>query len=116
MSELTEITADTVAERAAWTSDPVKILTGTYAGRAITAEIDGSPDALLVLSELGEDYRNCCILHVTSDLEASYLSQGDKVQFKLFNDFSQWKVLKRRNSGAQIQTDFWVMQITTKDQ
>ena len=115
MSELTDITLSVVREREAWTADRVKVLTGPAAGQLMTAEIDGSPDALILLSELGEDYRNCCILHVTDDNDADKLGQGYKVQFTLFGNLTTWKILKRRNSGAQVQTDFWCQQITTKD-
>jgi hypothetical protein len=113
MSELSKIAEDVVTERASWTSDPVLHLA---TGRTITAEIDGSPDAIVLAQmELGEDYRNVCLLHVTNDTEAAILNQGDLVTFTLFGSLSRWKILKRRDSGAQLQTDFWAQQLTPKD-
>ena len=112
MSEITDITLAVVQERAPWTSDPCKNL---RTGKLFTAEIDGSPDALLLLTELGEDYRNCCILHVLNDTEAAEIQMGDEVQFTLFGTLSTWKVLKRRDSSAQVQANFWCQQLTDKD-
>ena len=113
MSELTDIVADVVAERAAWTTDAVKNL---RTGLVFTAEIDGSPDALTMASELGEDYRNAILLHVNADTEAAGIKLNDEVQFTLFGAVVTCQILKRRDSGAQLQTDFWCQQLTSKDQ
>jgi hypothetical protein len=112
MSELHQLLADTVAARAAWTSDPVQNL---RTGNTFTAEIDGAPDAMAVMSELGEDARNIILLHVTDNNDAYGINQGDLVQFTLFGVLVKCKILKRRDSGAQVQTDFWAMQLTNKD-
>jgi hypothetical protein len=113
MSELHNMALAVINERAAWTADPVLHL---RTGTTITAEIDGSPDALTVATELGEDYRNVILLHVTNDAEAALLNPQDLVQFRLFGNVTTCKVLKRRDSGGQAQTDFWVQQSALSDQ
>jgi hypothetical protein len=112
MSELHQLLADTVAERSPWTSDPVQNL---RTGKTFAAEIDGSPDALVVMSELGEDARNVILLHVTDDTQAYAIHAGDLVTFTLFGMLVKAKILKRRDSGGQVQTNFWAMQLTKKD-
>ena len=112
MSEITDIAADTVAERASWTTDPVKNL---RTGKWFTAEIDGSPDALILATEFGEDARNMILLHVTHDLQAYAILDGDLVQFTLFGAVVKCRIVKRRDSGASPQTDFWAQQVSNKD-
>jgi len=107
MSEASNIIAESIVERAPWTTDPVKNLT---TGQTFTAEIDGSPDAILIATELGEDARNVILLHVTSDAEAALINKNDQVQFTLFGSLAICTILKRRDSAAQPQTDFWAMQ------
>jgi len=113
MSEILDTIAASVAERIAYTGDPVRHL---RLNQTFTAEIDGSPDALTVASELGEDYRNVILLHVTDDNQAATINQGELVQFRLFGRLIKAKILKRRDNGANVQTDFWAMQLTGKDQ
>lgn len=113
MSELHDIAADVVAERAAWTTDPV---THLRTGRTITAEIDGSPDPLIVTTELGEDYRNVVIIHVTDDDEAALLNPQDKIRFSLFGRTTIAQILRRRDNPANVQNDFWAQCLTNKDQ
>ena len=112
MSELTNILAETIAERAPWTADPVLNL---RTGVTFTAEIDGSPDAMVVMTELGEDARNMILLHVTKDTEAYAINAGDLVQFTLFGALTKCRIVKRRDSGGQPQTNFWAQQLTAKD-
>jgi len=114
VSELSDIAADTIAERAPWTTDPIRNL---RTGAMFLAEIDGSPEVILLAqTELGDDYRNVILLHVNSDADANNLNRGDKIQFQLFGATINGQVIKRRDSGAQVQTDFWVQQLTPKDQ
>ena len=112
MSEITNILAQVIDDRAPWTTDPVTNLT---TGKVFTAEIDGSPDPLIVATELGEDARNVVILHVSDDAAAYAISKGDRVQFTLFGETVVCQVLKRRDSVGQPQTDFWAQQLTAKD-
>lgn len=112
MGEQHTIAENLVGDRASATTDPV---TNLRDGSVFTAEIDGAPDAIVVATELGEDARNVILLHVTSDKEAYALCDGDKVRFTLFGAAVTCKLLKRRDSGATVQTDFWAMQLTPKD-
>jgi len=112
MSESHDMMADIVADRASATTDPVKNL---RTGVIFTAEIDGSPSPEIVLTELGEDYRNVVLLHVTDDGEAAGINPLDKVQFTLFGKLSTAQIIKRRDNPANVQNDFWAMQLTSKD-
>jgi hypothetical protein len=112
MGEQHQIAADLVADRASATTDPVK---NTRTGAVFMAEIDGSPDALVVATELGEDARNVILLHVTDDTQAYAINAGDIVQFTLFGVTARARILKRRDNAANVQTDFWAMQLTNKD-
>lgn len=113
MGEQHQIAADLVGDRASSTTDPV---TNLRTGAIFMAEIDGSPDPLIVATELGEDYRNVILLHVTSDTDAARINMNDQISFTLFGALVKGKILPRRDSGAQVQTDFWAMQLTDKDQ
>lgn len=113
MSELTNITAEIVEERAAWTTDPVINL---RTGATFHAEIDGSPDAVLVMSELGEDAREVVLLHVYSDIEAAGILKNDSVRFTLFGLTTTHVIIKRRNDSSSPFNDFWARQKTDKDQ
>ena len=112
MSEFHQIAADIVGDRASATTDPVTLL---RTGEILTAEIDGSPDALIVATELGEDYRNCVLIHVTDDEQAALLRAQDKIQFTLFGRTVTAQIIKRRDNAANVQTDFWAMQLTPQD-
>jgi hypothetical protein len=85
-------------------------------GVRFTAEIDGSPDALTIATELGEDYRNVILLHVTSDSEADGINVLDKVRFSLFGRTATAQIVKRRDSAANPQNDFWAVELSAKDQ
>lgn len=113
MGEQHTIAADLVADRASATTDPVRNL---RTGLIFYAEIDGSPDAIVMMTEMGEDARNLILLHVNSDAEAAQINITDICSFTLFGCLVKCKILKRRDSGAQVQTDFWAMQLTDKDQ
>jgi hypothetical protein len=106
MSEAHDILADVVADRAAFTTDPVVNL---RTGLTFTAEIE-PVDPLLVQSELGEDAREVVAIHVTSDTEAAKIKPQDLVQFRLFGVTVIYKIVKRRDNAAGVQTDFWAMQ------
>lgn len=112
MAEHHEIISDIIADRASSTTDLVRNLN---TGLVFYAEIDGSPDALIVATELGTDYRNVVLLHVTSDKEASQINETDIVTFKLFGRNARAQILKRRDSAANPQSDFWAQQLTPKD-
>lgn len=112
MGEQHDNAAQFVQDRAGYTTDPVKNL---RSGLTFTAEIDGAPDSLLIASEIGQDYRNVIILHVTDDTEAAGINQGDKVTFTLFGVLSTAQIIKRRDNPAGPQNDFWAMQLTGKD-
>jgi hypothetical protein len=112
MGEQHQLAADFVADRAGYTTDPVKNL---RTGVVFTAEIDGSPAPEIVLTELGEDYRNVVLLHVTDDTEAARINAQDRVQFTLFGKLSTAQIIKRRDNPASPQNDFWAMQLTEKD-
>ena len=101
-----------MADRAAFTTDPV---TNLRTGLSFLAEIDGSPDAVLVATELGEDYRNMILLHVNDDVSAAGIRSQDRVSFTLFKRAITAQILKRRDNGANAQAEFWAMQITGKD-
>jgi hypothetical protein len=112
MGEQHQAAADFVADRAGFTTDPVQNLrTGLF----FRAEIDGSPDALLVASELGEDYRNVILLHVNDDNDAAGIHDQDKVKFTLFGRISTATIIKRRDNPANPQIEFWAMQLTGLD-
>jgi len=64
---------------------------------------------------LGEDARMVILIHVTSDAEAAGIRADDRIQFVLFGRTTKAIVLRRRDSGANVQTDFWAMQLTPKD-
>lgn len=113
MGEQHQIAADLVADRASATTDPVRNL---RTGMIFWAEIDGAPDPILLATELGEDARNVILLHVNSDVEAAQINMNDECTFTLFGALVRCQILKRRDSGAQAQTDFWAMQLTPKDQ
>ena len=113
MAEQHQLAADFVQDRAGYTTDPV---TNLRSGAVFAAEIDGSPDAALILMEVGEDARNMILLHVNDDAAAYALLKDDLVQFTLFGVTVRGRVLKRRDSAASPQTDFWVMQLTNQDQ
>lgn len=113
MAEQHDIMADVVADRASATTDPVRNL---RTGVVFTAEIDGSPDALTIASELGEDYRNIVMIHVTSDDEAAGINQTDLIQFTLFGRTTRARILKRRDNPANVQNEFWAECQTAKDQ
>lgn len=103
---------DFVADRAGFTTDPV---TNLRTGGRFIAEIDGSPDAVLVTTEIGEDYRNVVMFHVNSDEEAAGIRAQDKVSFKLYGKTSVAQIIKRRDSAANAQNDFWAFELTDKD-
>jgi hypothetical protein len=107
MSEAHDILFDVVLDRASFTTDPVKNL---RTGLVFTAEIE-PVDPLLAQTELGEDAREVVILHVTDDVEAGYIRSQDLVQFQLFGSMVKYKIVKRRNNAANVQTDFWAMQV-----
>jgi hypothetical protein len=108
MSEIHDIIGEVVAGRAPWTSDPVRNLrTGAW----FTAEIDGSPDAVLVMTELGEDAREIVMLNVTSDEQAAGIQSQDRVEFTLFGKKSQVQIIKRRQNPATVQAQFWAQYI-----
>ena len=110
MSEFHDIAADIVSDRASFTTDPV---TNLRTGIVFTAEIDSTPDSLVVETELGEDYRNVVLLHVTSHSEAAGIKAQDRVTFALFGRIVTAKILKRRNNPATAQSDFWAMELAT---
>jgi hypothetical protein len=112
MGEQHSIAEDLVADRASATTDPVTNLTTS---KTFTAEIDGAPDPVRVMTEIGEDAREVTLLHVAADAEAEAISPGDIVQFKLFGVLTQHTVLKRNNSPGEPQTDFWVQKIAPQD-
>lgn len=112
MAEQHQLAADLVEDRAGYSTDAVRNL---RTGLTFAAEIDGSPEPLIVVTELGEDYRNVIMLHVTDDEDAAGISEGDKVQFALFGKVSVAQILKRRANPANPQNDFWAMQLTDKD-
>lgn len=112
MGEQHQNAADFVADRAAFTTD---LVTNLRTGLGFRAEIDGSPDALVVATELGEDYRNMILLHVNDDLQAAGIQAQDRVAFVLFGRNVTAQILKRRDNGANAQTEFWAMQLTGKD-
>jgi hypothetical protein len=109
MSEITNILESVVAERQAWTSDPVQNLrTGAW----FTAELE-MVDPLIVQAELGEDAREVVCLHVYDDQQAAGIQSQDKVKFRLFGQSVTYRVVKRRDNAASVQTDFWAMQIVS---
>jgi len=112
MGEQHQNAADFVADRAAFTTD---LVTNLRTGINFHAEIDGSPDALLVATELGEDYRNMILLHVNDDTTAAGIRSQDRVSFTLFGRAVTAQIVKRRDNGANAQTEFWAMQLTGKD-
>jgi hypothetical protein len=113
MSESHEIISDIVDDRASATTDPVLNL---RSGLTFTSEIEGNIDPLIVESELGEDAREVVLLHVTSDVEASYIRPGDRVKFTLFGATTTHEIVKRRNNAGNPQTDFWARKwVTGKD-
>jgi hypothetical protein len=112
MSEVHDNLADIISDRASGTTDPVSNLT---ANTTFTAEIDGNPDPVLVLTELGPDAREVTLLHVTSSAEAAGISEGDIVQLKLFGVTTKNQVLRRRNNPANPQVEFWCQKVTSKD-
>ncbi len=112
MSELHDVIADVVADRASATTDPVQNLTS---GKTFTAEIEGNIDPVIVMTELGEDAREVVILHVTDDAQAAAISPQDKVEFRLFGVKTVHQILKRRNNAGNPQTDFWAQKVTGKD-
>lgn len=113
MGEQHQIASDLVNDRASWTTDHIKNLS---TGLTFDAEIDGSPAPEIVLTELGEDYRNVILLHVNSDDDADKINAQDKVLLKLFGRTVTAQILKRRDNIANAQNEFWAMQLTEKDQ
>lgn len=113
MAEQHDNAAAFVADRAGFTTDPV---TNVRTGAVFYAEIDGSPDALIVATELGEDYRNAILLHVNSVVDAAGIQAQDRVQFSLFGRVTTAVILKRRDNAANPQIEFWAMQKTASDQ
>jgi hypothetical protein len=112
MGEQHQIAEDLVGDRAGATTDPViNLITGV----TFTAEIDGAPDALTVATELGEDYRNVVLLHVTSDAEADGIAPGHRVQFRIYGKTSVCQIIKLRDNPAAVQNDFWAMQLGPQD-
>ncbi len=112
MSEFHNIAANLVADRASATTDPVRNLRD---GSTFTAEIDPTPDALTLVTELGEDYRNVVLLHVTDDAEAANILPQDEVEFTLFGRRSKARIIKLRDNPANVQNDFWAMQLGPQD-
>ena len=113
MSELSIINTQTINDRATWTCDPIKNL---RTGEIFAAEIDGNPDSVLVMNELGEDARNVILIHVNDCNAACKIVKGDFIQFRLYGVLATARVQKRRDSAAQMQTDFWCIQKSDKDQ
>jgi hypothetical protein len=108
MGEQHQIAGDFVEDRAAATTDPVLNLTN---GLTFSAEIDGSPDPIRVATELSEDAREVVLLHVSDNAQAESINQGDQVKFKLFGVNVVCRVLRRVNSPANPQIDFWAQKI-----
>jgi hypothetical protein len=108
MSEVHDNIADIVEDRAPATTDPVFNL---RTGATLRAEIDGNPDPVLVMTELGEDAREVTLLHVTNSTEAAGINAQDLVQFKLFGAVTTNRVLKRRNNPANPQAEFWCQKV-----
>ncbi len=108
MSESHDILSDIIADRAGSTTDPVRNLRD---GSTFTAEIDGSPDAFTIQSELGEDIREAVLLHVADPAEAAAIRRGDVVQFTLFGQLTRHTIVKRRNNAANPQAEFWAAKI-----
>jgi hypothetical protein len=108
MSEVHDNIADIIDDRATATTDPVINL---RTGATFHAEIDGNPDPMLVITELGEDAREVTLLHVTSDAEAAGINAQDLVQFRLFGAVTVNRVLKRVDSPAGPQADFWCQKV-----
>ena len=104
MSEAHDIMADVVDDRASYTTDAV---THLRTGQPIIAEIDGTPDAVTVATELGDDYRNVVLLHVNDDSQAALLRSQDRVSFTLFGRQATAVIIRRRDNPANVQTDFW---------
>jgi hypothetical protein len=108
MGEQHDIAENLVSDRATATTDPVRNLrTGAW----FTAEIDGSPDAVLVMTELGEDAREIVMLNVTSDEQAAGIQSQDRVEFTLFGKKSRVQIIKRRQNPATVQAQFWAQYI-----
>ena len=112
MGEQHQNASDLVADRAGATTDPVKNL---RSGLTFYAEIDGSPDALTIPNELGDDYRNLILVHVNLDADAAKINLNDKISFSLFGRTVTAQIVKRRDNAANVQNEFWAMQLTPKD-
>lgn len=111
MSELHESMQELASDRASYSADPVRNL---RTGANILAEIE-PVDPILAQAELGEDAREVVCLHVDDDTQADGLRVNDQVQFRLFGRTVKYRIVKRRNNAANVFTDFWATQITTKD-
>ena len=101
-----------VDDRAASTTDPVKNLT---TGKMFTAEIEGPIDPFVVQSELGEDIREAVKLNVRNNAQAGAINRGDFVQFALFGAVTKHKIVKRVADAASPFTTFWAVKWTSAD-
>lgn len=107
MSEAHDILADVVADRAPGTTDQVLNLRTNI---PFTAELDGTPDALVVMTELGEDVREVVLIYVTDRNQAAAQNLNDQVQFKLFGALETYQIIKRRDSATP-QVQFWARKV-----
>ncbi len=108
MSEMHAGLAEIVEDRASFTTDRVKNL---RTGLQFTAEIE-PVDPIIAQAELGEDVREVVVLHVTSDFEAAEILTQDRVTLSLFGKRPEtYKIVKRRDNAANVQTDFWAVQV-----
>ena len=112
MSDTHDIISDICYDRAVSTTDPVTLATG----QIIQAEIEGPIDPFTVQSDLGQDLREVCKLHVLDDAQAALVKMNTMVSFTLFGARANFKIVKRVDNPADIFTVFWAVKQTKADQ
>lgn len=112
MSEFTDILNDVVTDRAAGTT--TKVL-NTRNGLTFLAEIEGPLDPLIIQTELGQDLREVCKLHIQGNINESQINIADRIQFVLYGLKTTHTVVKRTKDSGDPFTDFWVQKQSSKD-
>jgi hypothetical protein len=107
VSELRNIVADTIADRAGSFGDVVK---NVRTDRPFVAEIQAVAD--MELNEtLGRDARESVTFHILDRLAASEIVLGDE----LTAIGSRFRILRRSDNPVSAQVEFGAMKITEKD-
>ncbi len=111
MSEAHQTLANVVADRANYTTDPVRNL---RTGVVFYAEIEPVSPIDLEMVFGSKDGRQMVVFHVSSDVQAAGIKETDQCQFTQYGKTVIYKIVDRQNNDANPMTDFPAVQVVTE--